>query len=73
MPKANAIAHDRRRVMRAAELAPLDEIIARQIPGTNATAAEAERQKIRSRYDKIQADIDKAKSPAELKAALGIA
>ena len=37
--KAKAIAHDVRRAKRAEEFAPLDEIIAKQIPGKSATEA----------------------------------
>lgn len=73
LPKAKSIAHERRRVMRDAEFAPLDEIIAKQVPGTDAAEAEAARQKIRDKYDKMQADIDKAKSPERLKTIFGIA
>lgn len=72
LPKAKSIAHERRRVMRAEEFAPLDEIIAKQIPGEGAAAAEASRQEIRDKYGKMQADIDKAKSADQLKTILGI-
>lgn len=72
MPKAKLIAHDKRRAMRAEEFAPLDEIIAKQIPGKDAAAAEAERQAIRDKYATIQADIDAAATPDELKDTLGI-
>lgn len=70
--KAKAIAHDKRRVMRAEEFAPLDEIIAKQIPGKDAAAAEAARQAIRDKYATIQADIDAAATADELKTILGI-
>jgi hypothetical protein len=63
--KAKAIAHDVRRAHRAAEFAPLD--IKATIP-SEAAAAEAERQKVRARSAAIQAEIDAAKSPEELKA-----
>jgi hypothetical protein len=72
LPKAKLIAHDKRRVMREAEFAPLDEIIAKQIPGKDAAAAEAARQAIRDRYADMQIDIDAATSPEELKTILGI-
>lgn len=72
MPKAKLIAHDKRRAMRAEEFAPLDEIIAKQIPGKDAAKAEAERQKIRTKYDKMQTDIDAAATPDKLKTILGI-
>jgi hypothetical protein len=70
LPKAKLIAHDQRRNMRAAEFAPLDEIIAKQIPGKDAATAEANRQEIRDRYTAMQADIDAATSPEDLKTIL---
>ena len=68
--KAKAIAHDRRRAKREAEFAPFDAVIAKQIPGKSAQAAEADRQKIRNRYAAMQMAIDEAKTPDEIKAAL---
>lgn len=64
--KARAITHDKRRVARAAEFAPLDEQIARQIPGTDQASIEVERQMIRDRYDAIQKQIDGAGDVGEL-------
>ena len=72
LPKAKLIAHDKRRIARAEEFTPLDEIIAKQIPGNDAVAAEAARQAIRVKYEKMQLDIDKAKSTEELKTILEI-
>lgn len=72
LAKAKAISHDIRRAKRAEEFAPYDEIISKQIPGNDAAEAEAKRQEIRTRYDKMQVDIDKAKTPDAIKAALGI-
>lgn len=69
--KAKAIAHDRRRAARAEEFKPYDEIIAKQIPGADAAAAEQARKDIRFKYALIQEAIDLAKSPDEIKAALG--
>jgi len=68
--KAKAIAHDIRREARAEEFKPLDEIIAKQIPGASAQEAEAARQAIRDKYVAIQADIDAAATVEDLKAAL---
>jgi hypothetical protein len=68
--KAKAIGHDMRRAARAEEFKPYDEAIAKQIPGTE--GAEAARQAIREKYAAIQADIDAAATPDEIKAALGI-
>lgn len=65
--KAKAIAHDVRRAKRAEEFAPLDEVIAKQIPGKSATEAEAERQAIRDKYDAMQTAINAASTAAALK------
>lgn len=72
LPKAKEIAHDMRRAARAAEFAPHDDIIAKQIPGMDATVAEAARQAIRDKYATMQDDIDAAVTPEEIKAALGL-
>ena len=68
--KAKAIAHDMRRAARAAEFAPHDEVIAKQIPGTDAVAAEEARQQIRDKYTLIQDVIEGASTPDEIKTAL---
>jgi hypothetical protein len=67
MNKAKEIAHDKRRVARAEEFAPHDDIIAKQIPGASTQEAEAARQAIREKYAEIQVEIDNASSVAELK------
>ena len=69
--KCKFIGHDKRRAARAEEFAPLDEVIAKQIPGVDAVKAEASRQVIRDKYSDIQDAIDEAETPAEIKAALG--
>jgi len=66
--KAKTISHDKRRDARAKEFAPLDEVIMKQIPGNDATAAEAARQVIRDKYATIQTNIDDATTVDELKA-----
>lgn len=66
--KAKAIAHDVRRAKRAEEFAPLDEIIAKQIPGKSAADAEADRQVIRDADAALQVEIDAAATAAALKA-----
>ena len=68
--KAKDISHSKRRAAREKEFAPLDEVIAKQIPGKSATQAEAQRQAVRDKYAQIQLEIDAATSPAELKAIL---
>jgi hypothetical protein len=65
--KAKAIAHDKRRAARSAEFEPFDNAIAKQIPG-QVDGAEAERQKIRDKYTAIQAQMDAAQTPEQLKA-----
>jgi hypothetical protein len=70
--KAKNIAHEIRRSARAEEFKPHDEVIMKQIPGVDAANAEAARQAIRDKYAAIQADIDAAATPDEIKAALGI-
>lgn len=67
--KAKAIGHDIRREERAKEFAPLD--IQATIPA-KAQEAEAARQVIRDKYAAIQAEIDGATTPEEIKSALGV-
>ena len=67
---AKAIGHDMRRTKRAEEFAPHDEVIAKQIPGKDASQAETKRQEIRDKYSEVQDAIDAAESPEEIKAAL---
>lgn len=64
LDKAKAIAHDKRRAVRAAEFAPLD--IEATIPA-KAVAAEAKRQVIRDRDAVLQTALDAASTPDELK------
>ena len=67
LTKAKTIAHERRRIKREQEFKPHDEIIMKQIPGEDATAAETARAEIRTRYATIQTDIDNASTVDELK------
>ena len=62
--KAQNIAHDMRRAARSAEFAPLD--IKATIP-SEATAAEASRALIRTKYETIQTEIAAASDVATLK------
>jgi len=66
--KAKTIAHDKRRVARDKEMAPLDEIISKQIPGQSAQKAEQDRSALRGKYATIQSNIDSAADIAALKA-----
>ena len=68
--KCKEIGHDKRRAARAEEFVPHDEVIAKQIPGADAAAAETARQAIRDKYSSIQEAIEDAKTPDEIKAAL---
>ena len=69
--KAKAIGHDLRRAKRAEEFAPLDRIVAAQIPGNASAKAETKRQAIRDKYALVQEQIDLAETPEEIKQALG--
>lgn len=64
--KAKTISHEIRRQKRAEEFAPLDEVIMKQIPGTDLQAVEAERQLIRDKYATMQAEIDNSTTAGEL-------
>jgi len=70
LEKCKAIGHERRRALRAEEFKPFDDIIAKQIPGADAAAAETARSDIRLKYALIQDVIDAATTPDEIKAAL---
>ena len=65
--KAKTIAHDKRREARSAEFAPLD--IKATIP-SEATAAEAARAAIRTKYATMQTAIESASTVDEIKSAL---
>ena len=68
--KAKDIAHNVRRAARAEEFKPHDEIIMKQIPGVDATAAEAARAAIRTKYDTMQTAIDAASTVDAIKSAM---
>ena len=70
--KAKIIAHEKRRLKRAEELQPHDEVIMKQIPGVDAQAAEAARQEIREKYAAMQIAINSANSPEEIKAVINV-
>jgi hypothetical protein len=67
LSKAKGIAHEKRRAARTEEFKPLD--IESTIPA-KAAQAEAARQAIRDKYDKMQRDMDAATTVEELKALL---
>lgn len=64
--KAKTISHDMRRQRRSEEFQPLDEVIMKQIPGTDVQAVEAERQLIRDKYATMQTEIDNSATVDEL-------
>lgn len=66
LTRAKTISHEVRRQKRAEEFDPLDQVLMKQIPGTDAVAVEAERQAIRDRYAQIQTQIDSAINSDEL-------
>jgi len=68
--KAKSIAHDKRREARAEEFKPHDEVIMKQIPGADATAAEAARAAIRTKYSTMQTAIDAASTVDAIKSAM---
>jgi hypothetical protein len=70
LDKAKDIAHEARRAARAEEFKPYDEVIMKQIPGNDYTQAEAARQAIREKYATLQAQMNAAQTPEELKALL---
>lgn len=70
MPKAKTLAHDMRRANREELFRPYDEIIAKQVPGSDSAKAEQERKKIRDADDVNQIAMDAAITPAELEALL---
>ena len=72
LAKCKEIGHKHRRAKRAEEFEPLDDVIAKQIPGMDAVAAEDGRKLIRQKYAKMQKDIDAAVTPEEIKAALEV-
>ena len=68
--KAKTIAHDKRREARTNEFKPHDEIIMKQIPGADSTAAEAARAAIRTKYTEMQTAIDAASTVDAIKSAM---
>jgi hypothetical protein len=72
LDKAKAVGHNMRRVARAEEFAPYDNIIMKQIPGNSFTEAEASRQAIRDKYEIMQEAIDSSNNVDAIKTALGL-
>lgn len=72
LEKCKEIGHDKRRKMRAEEFQPYDDVIAKQIPGSDTVEAELARQSIRDKYSNVQRAIDAADTPDKIKVALGL-
>ena len=70
MGKAKKLAHRKRRNRRYSEFAPHDDVVAKAIPGTATSAAEASRVGIRSTYTTMQTEIDDASTIDEIYAIL---
>jgi len=70
LTKSKEISHGWRREKRQEEFKPHDDIIMKQIPGADATAAEEARAEIRTRYETIQSNIDASTSTDELRTIL---
>jgi hypothetical protein len=66
LSKAKIIAHDIRRARRADAFKPIDEAIARRIPGTDIDELETKRQSIRDSDEKLQNKINAVKSVEKL-------
>jgi hypothetical protein len=67
LSNAKLITLSKMRFVRELEFKPYDEIVALQIPGEDAQAAEAQRVLIRQKYDVIQTDIDGCANVSDLK------
>ena len=65
--KAKDIAHEKRRLARAEEFKPHDEVIMKQIPGNDMAEAETARQAIRDKYEELQTQMNEAQTVEELK------
>jgi hypothetical protein len=65
--KAKDIAHEKRRLARAEEFKPHDEVIMKQIPGNDMAEAETARQAIRVKYEELQTQMNEAQTVEELK------
>lgn len=62
LDKAKVIAHDVRRQERSLEFKPLDDLIAKQIPGISSETVESQRQAVRDKYAQVQINIDSSET-----------
>ncbi len=72
LTESKKLAHEKRRYDRTKEFKPYDDIVMKQIPGSDTEAAEAERVKIRDKYATMQTSIDNASDTAAIKTALEV-
>lgn len=70
LARSKTIAHKERRIKRAEEFQPHDDLISKQIPGADNDAAEAARAAIRTKYETMQTDIDACTDTAAIKTIL---
>lgn len=68
--KAKQIAHAKRRIARSMEFEPLDNLIAKQIPGQSFEQVEQQRQLVREKYAELQEKIDAETTVEGLKSLL---
>lgn len=70
LAKSKVIAHEMRRAKRSEEFSPYDDLISKQIPGSDTDAAEASRAAIRTKYETLQTAINNCTDIADLKTTL---
>jgi hypothetical protein len=70
LTKSKELGHEMRREKRAAEFKPYDDLISKQIPGTDTDNAELARVAIRAKYATMQDSINSATTINEIKTAL---
>lgn len=70
LEKAQEIAHQKRRIRRDELFKPHDDVIAKQIPGSDTDTAEAARASIRTQDNAVQTSINTATDEVELKTIL---
>ena len=70
LTKSKALGHDMRRSKRTEEFKPYDDLISKQIPGSDTDTAEASRATIRTKYATMQTSIDEATTTELIKTAL---
>jgi hypothetical protein len=70
LTKSKELGHEMRREKRASEFKPHDDLISKQIPGTDTDTAELARVAIRAKYATMQDSINSATTINEIKTAL---